>query len=204
VSTTTTRRRVPLLLLFGIALVGLIGLLALVGGSEAEGEHPAATVSGDPLPQPAEGSDPAVGMPAPAIQAETLDGGELSFDPATEGPAAVVFLAHWCPHCQREAPVIQQLVAEDVFSEAGVELVPVTTGIDPQQGNYPPEDWFDEIGWTTPAAVDGDDSVAQAYGLSGYPFWVFVDGEGRVIGRASGELGAEAITSAIQQVGDAA
>lgn len=201
ITTRPARRRAPLLLLFGVALVILIGLLAVVSGGGDAAEYAEATTSGQALPQPAEGSDPAVGMPAPAFEAQTLEGGGLTFAPAEEGPAAVVFLAHWCPHCQREAPVVQELVDEEAFAQAGVELVPVTTGIDPQAGNYPPEAWFEEIGWTTPAAVDGDDAVAEAYGLRGYPFWVFVDGEGNVVGRTAGELGADAIRSAIDQLG---
>ena len=36
--------------------------------------------------------------------------------------------------------------------------------------------------------VDGDGSVADAYGLSAFPYWVAVDRKGKVVMRATGEL----------------
>ncbi|MDD9372346.1 MAG: hypothetical protein PV358_19650 [Acidimicrobiales bacterium] len=36
--------------------------------------------------------------------------------------------------------------------------------------------------------VDGDDSAAQAAGLTAFPFFVAVDADGNVVGRTSGEL----------------
>ena len=38
----------------------------------------------------------------------------------------VVFLAHWCPHCQAEVPELVELAKEGVFD--GVDVTAVATG----------------------------------------------------------------------------
>jgi hypothetical protein len=96
-------------------------------------------------------------------------------------------------------PVVQQWVDDGGLPD-GVDLVSVSTAIDPSRPNYPPDAWLADEGWTAPALVDADDSAAQAVGLSAYPFFVAVDGDGRVVFRTSGELTADqldAIASAL-------
>jgi hypothetical protein len=99
----------------------------------------------------------------------------------------LLFLAHWCPHCQREVPLVQGWV-DGGGLPADVELVSVSTAIDPNAPNYPPDDWLQREGWTAPVITDSTGSVADAYGLSAFPFWVFVNADGTVAGRLTGEL----------------
>jgi hypothetical protein len=55
--------------------------------------------------------------------------------------------------------------------------------------NYPPSAWLEREGWTSPVVVDDRAStVGATFGVTGYPYFVFVDGNGRVAHRASGEL----------------
>jgi hypothetical protein len=71
----------------------------------------------------------------------------------------------------------------------GVDLYSVSTGVDPSQPNYPPAEWLRREGWSVPVLVDDPvGSAAEAYGLTGFPFFVFVDGDGDVVSRAAGEL----------------
>ena len=58
----------------------------------------------------------------------------------------------------------------------------------PSRPNFPPDAWLDREGWTLPVIVDTDDSIAATYGLTAYPFWVFVGADGTVIRRAAGEM----------------
>ena len=88
----------------------------------------------------------------------------------------VIFAAHWCPHCQREIPIIQDWVDGGGLPD-DVDIVTVSTGIEPTAPNYPPEAWFEREGWTAPVIVDETGSVAQAYGLASYPYFVILDGE---------------------------
>ena len=41
---------------------------------------------------------------------------------------------------------------------------------------------------TVPVIVDPTNSVASAYGLPAYPFWVFIGPDGNVVARAVGEM----------------
>jgi thiol-disulfide isomerase/thioredoxin len=157
------------------------------------------TVEGTPLPAFAQTEgDPAAGTPAPRLVGEAPSGTPTEVGGAGQ-PTLVAFLAHWCPHCQRELPVIVDLEEEGALD--GMRTVAVLTGTDEAAPNYPPADWLIEEGWTGDVLVDDESTTAgAAYGLAGYPFLVFLDADGNVVARASGELGAEAIT----QLADAA
>jgi thiol-disulfide isomerase/thioredoxin len=156
------------------------------GGDDAATTGTVVT-SGTALPSlddPAD--DPAVGMTFPTLTGVDQEGDPLTIEPDGR-PKMVLFLAHWCPHCQREVPVVQQWVDDGNLPE-GVDLVSVSTAIDPSRPNYPPDAWLAREGWTAPVLVDSDNSAAEAVGLSAYPFFVAVDSDGKVAQRASGEL----------------
>ena len=191
------RSRAPLLVAAGLAAVVLAALaVALISGGGDDGtttaESDAATtgtvvVSGTPLPELTDGADdPAVGMTFP-----TLTGVDQSGEPITisadDGPMMVLFVAHWCPHCQAEVPVVQSWV-DDGGLPPGVDLVTVSTAIDPSAPNYPPDAWLAREGWTAPVLVDADGTAATAAGLPAYPYFVAVDGDGKVAARSTGEL----------------
>ena len=157
------------------------------GGSGSGAAAEAPTITGTPLAtfEGADG-DPAVGQPAPEVIGKDFTGKPVTI--AADGrPKVVVFLAHWCPHCQQEVPVIQAWVTAGGVP-TGVDLVSVATGIDPSAPNYPPEAWLAREGWTVPVIVDPTNSVAAAYGLSAYPFWVFIGPDGNVRARTTGGL----------------
>ena len=186
---------------FVIGLVVLLGLAvvviaALSGGDEDAAGDGGATpveetagsveVEGDALPafEATEG-DAALGMTFPTMSGTGLDGEPLTI--AGDGPTLVMFVAHWCPHCQREVPVVQDWVDAGNLPD-GVELVTVSTSIDPSRPNYPPSAWLADEGWTAPTLVDPDDAAAVAAGLSAYPYFVVINADGEVVARTSGEL----------------
>ena len=165
-----------------------------------DGVGPLAVI-GDPLPEfPRSGDDPAIGLPAPVIVGETFDGERVTVDPAADGPTWIVFLAHWCPHCNDEVPVINDLAASGGIPD-GIDVVAVSTGVDPSRPNYPPGEWLDDEEWAFPAIADGVDTVAgefiaaTAYGLTSFPYSVLVDGDGIVRARWSGNREPSELTS---------
>jgi thiol-disulfide isomerase/thioredoxin len=130
--------------------------------------------------------DPAVGRVIPAITGSSFDGSSVAI--ATNGrPKLLLFLAHWCPHCQREVPVVQSWIDAGRLP-ADVEIVSVATSNDPARPNYPPEAWLAREHWTSPVLVDADGAAAWAYGLDAFPYWVAVDANNRVVSRVTGEL----------------
>ena len=55
--------------------------------------------------------------------------------------------------------------------------------------NYPPSAWLERENWPFPVMVDSaGGTAAQAYGLPSYPYFVFTDAQGAVVGRAVGEI----------------
>jgi thiol-disulfide isomerase/thioredoxin len=160
---------------------------ATTSGASSSAAAGAPTISGDPLP-PFQGAvgDAAVGVAVPTVRGADFSGKAVSIE--LDGrPKAIVFLAHWCPHCQAAVPLIQTWVSAGGVPD-GVDLISVPTGIDPTRPNYPPDAWLQREGWTVPVLVDPSNTVGQAYGLTAYPFWVFVDADGKVVARAVGEI----------------
>jgi len=139
-------------------------------------------IGGAALPAYADPSnDTAVGQPIPTVAAA---GGTIALD----GRAKIlVFLAHWCSHCQTEVPVVQAWLDAGGLPE-DVDLVSVSTAIDPNRPNYPPDAWLAREGWTPPVIVDPTNTVADAFGLAAFPYFVFAHADGTVGARATGEL----------------
>lgn len=81
-----------------------------------------------------------------------------------------------------------------------VELITVSTSVEPSGGNYPPEAWLDREGWEAPTIADDEDStIAATFGLSAFPYFVAVDADGKVVARATGELTADQFDAVVAQ-----
>ena len=103
----------------------------------------------------------------------------------------VVYLAHWCPHCNAEVPELIELNDSGGIPEE-LTVVGVSTGVDPTAPNYPPSEWLDDKGWPWTAVADDEASTAFVVGGgSGFPYLVILDADGNVIARDSGEKTAE-------------
>lgn len=181
-------------LLAVIAAVILVGLAALAVTLVREETAPATSfdraltmVEGDPLDSLRDPTrDPAVGEAAPVIQGTDMNGDAVAA-PAPGRPTILLFLAHWCPHCQAEVPQVQEWIDDGRLADE-VDLVGVATATSSSRPNYPPSAWLDEEGWTLPTIGDASGAAATAYGVSDYPSWVVVDGDGTVVARRTGEL----------------
>ncbi len=175
-----------------VAVVVVAALIAFGTAGESTdatgGAFGEVTVTGRALPVLAEGAaDPAVGLDAPEIAGVDQAGNPVTFTPGGE-PAVLIFLAHWCPHCQAEVPRIQQWV-DETGGPDGVGLYGVATSTDRFRPNYPPGAWLDGEGWTPPVILDDQaKTLGTTYGVSAFPFWVVVDADGKVAARFSGEL----------------
>lgn len=212
-------RRSPALWIIGAAIlvVALIG--AVVVGLTRSDDDPSANssaivetnavqIEGVPLPELVSGDpalDAALGLPAPVARGTGFDGLRVDLL-ATGEPSVIGFFAHWCPVCQGEVDELSDHL-NDVGLPDDVRIVAVSTSVRSDGGNYPPSAWFADEQWPTPILLDDrDSSLAQSFGLTGFPMWVAVDAGGNVVGRASGAIGPDQFDALIDaaRIGGAA
>jgi cytochrome c biogenesis protein CcmG/thiol:disulfide interchange protein DsbE len=145
------------------------------------------SVTGTALtPDPETGDDPGIGTVVPSFTGASFDGTAVSWAPGT--PTLFVFLAHWCPHCQNEVPLLVEWF-QDGDAPPGLRVLGVATNTDPVRDNYPPSDWLAREGWPWRVVADSENyDLAFAMGIATFPNYVLVDAEGRLVWRASGEL----------------
>jgi thiol-disulfide isomerase/thioredoxin len=118
------------------AILLVVGLAVAIGvslvdepldGNLPEGET---TISGDALPEYAGENDIniSVGLQAPSFSGPDQNSEIISLE--KNGKSKILlFLAHWCPHCQAEVPVVQEYI--DTFGlPADVEVIGILTSID--------------------------------------------------------------------------
>jgi Redoxin len=180
---------IALLVLVGLA-VGAGGIAAYLSTKDDSGstEDVGANVQiQGTLPTAAPvGVDPAVGQPAPTLSGVGFDGTPIAV-PNDGLPHAIFFVAHWCPHCQSSVQRVMGLSQGGFLN--GVGLYTVATATSADRPNYPPSTWLQREQWPFPTIADTkDNQAAGKFGVTGLPFWVFIDRNGKVAARISGEL----------------
>jgi len=186
-----------------VLVIGIISIVSTTKSPVDTGELAEirdVTFTGTPLPPyPDDASpedDPAVGLIAPVVTGSNFEGIGVEIDPGA--PTLVVFLAHWCPVCQREVPDLVEWNSNSGVP-AGVRVVGVATATDERRDNYPPSEWLvrESFPWSVVAdSATGD--AAAAFGVTGYPFFAFVDADGAVQWRLSGLVPTEELTQRIE------
>jgi thiol-disulfide isomerase/thioredoxin len=178
-------------------------VLAAPASAAKQELSPRVTVQGKALP--AEGdkvgspADPAVGLTVPTLVGEGFNGKPVSVEQGPV-PRLVIFLAHWCPHCRAEVPLLVKLAKQGKLD--GIEIDTIATNTSKDYPNYPPSKWLKREHWPfTPVLADD----AKARGLAGFggtsfPYFVFVNADGTVAARTSGELPKNTIVSAVERL----
>ncbi|MBN2112849.1 MAG: TlpA family protein disulfide reductase [Acidimicrobiia bacterium] len=152
-----------------------------------------ATVAVDGSPLPMLGSaetDTAIGRPLPVITGTDFAGRRLTI--ATDGrPKLIVALAHWCPYCNAEVPILQEWYGD---GPEGIDLITLSVYTDPNRSNFPPAAWLAEARWDMPLlADDSQRTLVTTLGIPAVPFWLLVSADGTVLQRLTGQLPAESL-----------
>lgn len=130
---------------------------------------------------------------------EYYSGSDLTVDPSDGTIRAWMVWAHWCPYCQQELPALDEWYTTNADNYPNVELLTVTTSIDEARGN-PLEPYLDDLQLSFPAIVDGDLSLAEQFGASAFPFWVFTAPDGSTLLRIAGYLEIEQVAEIFDQL----
>ena len=153
-------------------------------------EYQPVRITGTALPvMPESGTDAGIGSKVPVVNGYNFNGDAVSLDVAASGtPTMVVFLAHWCPHCNREIPRILEWASTNGVPD-GLRIVGVATGSRNDYPNWPPSAWLADMGWKWEKLADTQDGqVFSAYGGTSFPTMVLVGPDGTVRNRFSGEV----------------
>ena len=209
----TSRNRNVLVTAVVVAVVAVAAVLAITlsGGSDSSSDttsgsngdggsstetHPVEVV-GDVLPAfDTPENDTAIGLVAPTLNGSTFDSTPISIAPGSTGRATmVVFLTHWCPHCNAEIPVLLEW-KDSGGVPSDLDVVAVSTAVADDRENYPPSQWIDDKGWPWPVMADSEFNTAVgAYGVRGFPAFVLLDAEGKVLYRADGQKSLDEINA---------
>jgi thiol-disulfide isomerase/thioredoxin len=128
----------------------------------------------------------------PDFTAQTVDGGTVSLGEAGGKKATMlVFFASWCPHCNKEAPIISDL--EDKYEDLRVVIV----GIDGQDDPEKVREFVNSYGIEGPAAYSP--SLGPVYQVSRYPTIYILDSNDEIVAAHSGEAPKDMIEGWIEE-----
>ena len=154
------------------------------------------TVVGSPLPVlGSAATDAAVGLPLPEITGTDFAGNSLTI--AADGKAKlIVALAHWCPYCNAEVPILMDWYPAGV--PEGVEVISLSVYSDPAKANFPPATWLRQAGWDLPLIADDEArTLVTTLGIPAVPFWLLVSADGTVMERGTGQVEAAALDTIV-------
>ena len=123
----------------------------------------------------------AAGKPLPDVALTDLATGRDASWPASGTPTVVNFWASWCGPCRKEMPAFQQ-VADRLGKK--VTIIGVTDETDHDASRKAAR----TSGASYPLLVDDDQELLIDLGLASLPATVFVDADGKVVGRHTGAL----------------
>ena len=133
-----------------------------------------------------------VGSQAPDFSAETVDGDQVSLNNSGDyGATMLVFFASWCPHCNKEAPLISDL--ENQYPN----LRTVMVGIDGQDNTDKVREFVNKYNIQGPATYDP--SLGPTYQATGYPTMYVLDGSGKIVAAHSGEAPRDVLEGWVQE-----
>jgi thiol-disulfide isomerase/thioredoxin len=152
-------------------------------------EYGSLDVTGTALPMApdAGGTDTAIGQTIPTVDGQTFDGSKITIGPDGK-PQVILVVAHWCPHCQAEVPRIQDWLDTNGMPD-DVKLTAIATANTDQRTNFPAGPWLRKESWSVPTLLDDKNNDAgAALGVSGFPGFIVVGADGKVVYRTSGEI----------------
>jgi peroxiredoxin len=169
------------LIVMGVLIVG-----AIIAGGLLTANTPNQGTSGS-----ASGS---AGQPAPDFSHPASDGKTYTLSQFVGKPVVIEFFAPWCPHCQEDVPMFNELY--DAYNSKGVEFVAVSAtpfGRNYQKGDESPitmEDvaWFkDTFQVKFPMLFDGELKSATDYNIEYYPTVYVINSDGTIAEKLVGE-----------------
>jgi len=192
-------RRLNPLVIAGVAALAASACAILIIGSFQQDSNKNDVI----LTQPGVYQEPGIGTNAPVVgrqlkHAEILELNDESINTSTlftDGkPALINYWFSNCQPCKREMPALQA-----AFEDFGDQVNFV--GINTQDSPEIATSFVQDIGVTYKILRDPNGESVVANGVSTFPTTFFVNAAGTIIKQISGELTADDINAAIQELG---
>ncbi|HXM19397.1 MAG TPA: TlpA disulfide reductase family protein [Candidatus Tumulicola sp.] len=165
-----------------------------------------AAVSLDAFPPAAPSPAPA-GVKAPAFSVSGPLGSITNASLAGK-PYLLELFATWCPHCQRMTKVLKSIRSK--IQESKLAIISVTaSGLasDATPNNPVPESQADveafdkKFGVSWPTFFDPKFTVANAFGIAGFPQFYVVDANGKIVWSQGGEMKESRLLAGLHKAG---
>ena len=134
------------------------------------------------------------GEPGPrlnGLMSRAAADGSVALDELRGTPIVLNFWASWCGPCKDEAPALDR--AWRRAQRDGVLVL----GINVQDSRSNARDFLRRFDVPYPSLRDTGPKVTRAYGVTGLPETLFIDGGGRVVGQVVGIVDDAALTDGI-------
>jgi len=136
----------------------------------------------------------------PELQMTDLDG--RTWDTTQLGKKATLidFWATWCAPCRREIPNLVKVY--ELYKDKGFEIVGVSVDDPSKTDDATLRGWAQQQGMTWPMVYDKqywNSPIVKACGISGIPFPILIDEQGRVVAAGQDAAGAR-LRSALRKI----
>lgn len=135
-----------------------------------------------------------IGEAAPDFELQTIEGKSYRLSDLKGKPVMINFWATWCPPCRAEMPAMQEAFKE--FEAEGFTILAVNLN----ESDVAIKSFIDRYGLTFPIVVDKQDKVSKAYDIVPLPTSYFVDRDGIVQGKWTGEIRKEQLRTLIKKI----
>lgn len=130
---------------------------------------------------------------APTFNTKTIKGEEFSLQFNNSNSTIITFWASWCPPCRKELPILDEINNENM----NVRIIGVNIDGDIRDA----EKFVNQYNISFMSVID-EDFITIKYGVSKIPETFFIDQNGQIISRVSGNLTKDKIKKLIPRSSD--
>jgi peroxiredoxin len=196
--------------LSAVVVVIVVVVLLLIEGSGSGTQNVQGVTT--PTALQAGGTLLPVGTKAPNFDLATIDGKHYTLSGLHGSPVLLEYFAVWCPHCQHEAPILNQIYSD--FTPKGLKIVSILAS--PYGPNYDTSGATDLTPATKadvanfiktyqvqqPVLIDPSFADVNVMGVGGYPTMYILDKSGVIRWNSGANVpDYSQIADGLQQVG---
>jgi len=135
------------------------------------------------------------GQPAPRFRAKTTTGEQFNNDSIKGKVVLFEFWTTWCPYCEQEASLVDQIATE--FKNKNLIVLAINV-LEPEQKV---RKYLADHPRSVPIVLTKDTNLAAMYNAQVYPIYVVVDRDGNIAGEMRGAAGERGLRRMLHRAG---